>query len=247
MKRLFISLFLTIALNVGCQLYAQTDVYLNLSGVVPTGDFAEGDENGWGLVTDDNEGGAGLGFNVGMKFNIATGVNGLRAMIVMDAIYNGLNSDLRELKEDAIDQGESSYKDYTLKTPKYFNVPVMAGVNYTYSFNNKIGLFAEAGIGVDLHIVTKQEEYIETNTYKRTNEIEYAPQISMAYLIGAGLELSKRVTIGIDYYNLGKAKVKGESSYKVKYTNGSSNSDSEKFSLKRICPTMVMLRVGFKL
>ena len=76
MKKLCTLLMVTAMMFVGSQLSAQTNVYLNLSGVVPTGDFAEGDENEWGLMTEDNEGGAGLGFNAGLKFNIATGVNG---------------------------------------------------------------------------------------------------------------------------------------------------------------------------
>ena len=247
MKKLFTLVVIAVALFASSQLFGQTNVYLNLSGVVPTGDFADGDEDGWGLITEDKEGGAGFGLNVGMKFNIATGVNGLRAMITMDAIYNGLNSELRDLFEDEVDDAEDAYKDYSLKTPKHINVPIMGGVNYTYNFNDKLGLFAEAGVGADFHLITKMEEYIETSSYKRTSTIEYDPQISMAYMFGAGVELSKRVTVGIDYYNLGKAKVKGEESYKVKYTDGGSNSDSDKFSLKRINPTMVMLRVGFKL
>lgn len=237
----------TAMMFVGSQLSAQTNVYLNLSGVVPTGDFAEGDENEWGLMTEDNEGGAGLGFNAGLKFNIATGVNGLRAMITMDAIYNGLNSDLQDAFEDAIDSGEDNFKDYSLTKPRYVNIPVMAGVNYTYEFNNKFGLFAEGGLGPDLHIVTKSEEYRENASAKTTSTIEYKPQLSLAYQLGAGVEINKRFIMGLSFYNLGSAKVKGEESYKVKYTNGGSASNSAKFSLKRITPTMIMLRVGFKL
>lgn len=247
MKKLSTFIIAALLVFAGSQLFAQTNVYLNLSGAIPTSDFADGDENDWGLITEDNEGGAGLGFNVGLKFNIATGVNGLRAMITLDGIYHGLNSDLRDFVEDAIDEGESDYKEFSLITPKQINIPAMAGVNYTYSFNNKFALFAEAGLGANMHIITKLEEYRETDTRKMTSTIEYDPQISFAYQLGAGIELSKRVTIGIDYYNLGAAKVRGKEIYKVKYTGGGSDSDSEKFSLKRITPTMIMLRVGFKL
>ena len=233
----------------GSQLFAQTNVYLHLSGAIPTGDFADGDENDWGLSlsTDATEGGAGLGFNAGFKFNIATGVNGLRAMITIDGIYNGLNSDLRDYFDDLIENGEDNYKEFSLTTPKHVNIPVMGGVNYTYAFSPKFGIFAQAGLGPDLHIVTKMERYTESSTTKTTRTVEYDPQISLAYQLGAGIEISKRITIGIDYYNLGKAKVKGKTSYKTKYTNGGTESDSDKFSLKRIAPTMVMLRVGIRL
>ena len=246
MKKLSTLIIAAILMFAGSQLFAQTNIYLNLSGAIPNGDFADGDENEWGLLGEDYEGGAGIGFNVGLKFNIATGVNGLRAMITFDGIYNGLNSELRDAFEDAIETGEDNYKEYELTTPKYINIPVMGGVNYTYNFNNKFGLFAEAGLGPDLHIITKMEEYREQGSAKRTDTWEYDPKISLAYQVGGGIELSRRITIGVSFYNLGKGKVKGKHSYKVKDT-GSSYSDSDPFSWKRITPTIVMLRVGFKL
>ena len=248
MKRLFTLIIAATLMFTGSQLFAQTNVYLNLSGALPTGDFADGDEDEWGLFTEDNEGGAGLGFNIGIKFNIATGVNGLRALISIDGIYNGLNSDLRDAFEDAIEDGEDYYKDFSLITPKYINIPVMAGANYTYNINNKFGLFAEAGLGPNLRIITKCEEYTETDYSKTTYTREYEPKVSLAYQFGAGIELSKRVTLGVNFYNLGSAKVKYEWKNKVKYTNGNSPvSSDDKDSLKRITPTIIMLRVGFKL
>ena len=247
MKKLCTLLMVAAMTIAGGQLFAQTNVYLNLSGAIPTGDFADGDENDWGLSTEDTEGGAGMGFGLGFKFKFATGVNGLSALFMFDGIYNGLNSDLRDYFEEQIEDGEDYYKEYSLITPKHINIPVMGGVNYTYDFNPKFGIFAQAGLGPDLHIVTKMERYSESSSVKTTRTVEYDPQISLAYQLGAGIEISKRITIGIDYYNLGKAKVKGKISYKTKHTNGGTDSGSDKLSLKRITPTMVMLRIGIKL
>jgi opacity protein-like surface antigen len=248
MKKLSTLIIAAILMFAGSQLFAQTNIYLNLGGAIPNGDFAEGEisKSGidWGLFDDDKDGGAGLGFNVGLKFNIATGINGLRAMITLDGIYNGLNSELREYFSDLIDDVEDDYKEFELTTQKYLNIPAMAGVNYTYNFNNKFGLFAEAGLGPNLRIITKYERYEESTSRKTTTTIEYDPKISLAYQVGAGIELSKRITIGIDYYNLGSAKVKYEYTRKVK-PDGSTDHNNDTF--KRITPTMVMLRVGFKL
>lgn len=252
MKKLSTLIIAAILMFAGSQLFAQTNIYLNLSGAIPSGNFADGDidyrdgqiyDIDWGLLDDDTEGGAGIGFNVGLKFNIATGINGLRAMITLDGIYNGLNSDLREYFSDRIDDGEDAYKDFALSSPKYINIPVMAGVNYTYNFNNKFGLFAEAGLGPNLRIITNYYSYVETTNQKITSTIEYDPKISLAYQVGAGIELSRRITIGIDYYNLGSAKVKYE--WTTKRKPGDTNHDNDSF--KRITPTIVMLRVGFKL
>lgn len=247
MKRFFTLIIAATLMFAGSQLFAQTNVYLNLSGALPTGDFKDGDEHNWGLLTEDYEGGAGMGFNAGLKFNIATGVNGLRAMITLDGIYNGLNSDLRDAFEDAVEEGEDHYDEFELTTPKYINIPVMGGANYTYHFSNTVGLYAEAGIGANLHLVTSMKSYLESSYGKMTTTYEYDPKISLAYQVGAGIELSRRFTIGINFYNLGAAKVKGKVSEKVKYTGGGSDSDSEKFTLKRITPTILMLRFGIKL
>ena len=247
MKKLSTLIIAVMLMFAGSQLLAQTNVYLNLSGALPTGDFADGDEDDWGLMGEDNEGGAGFGFNVGLKFNIATGVKGLRAMITLDGIYNGLNSDLRDAFEDVIEAGEDRYDEFEFTTPKYINIPVMGGVNYTYNFNNKFGIYGEAGLGANLRLITKMESYIETSYQKATTTFQYDPKFSLAYQLGAGIELSNRFTIRINFYDLGDPKVKGKISEKVKYTGGGSDSDSEKFTWKRIRPTMVMLRVGFKL
>lgn len=250
MKRFFTLIIAATLMFAGSQLFAQTDVYLNLSGVVPTGNFADGeiDNSGvdWGLLDEDKDGGAGFGFNAGLKFKIATGVNGLGVLVSVDGIYNGLNSELREYFADLIDDGEDNYDDFYLITPKYINIPALAGVNYTYNINQKFGVFAEAGIGPNLRIITKLERYAETNYGKTTSTIEYEPKLSFAYQIGAGIELSKRITLGVNFYNLGDAKVRYEWTTKEKTQYGN-NSDSEKETLKRIKPTMVMVRVGIKL
>lgn len=250
MKKLSTLIIAAILIFAGSQLFAQTNVYLHLSGVLPNGDFADGEIDNssvdWGLIDEDKDGGAGLGFNAGFKFNIATGINGLRAIITIDGIYNGLNSELREYFADITDEGEDNYNDFTLTTPKYINIPTMVGANYTYHFNNKFGLFAEAGLGPNLRIITNWNSYTETDTRKTTTTIEYDPKISLAYQLGAGVELSKRITLGLSYYNLGSAKVKYERTVKVK-TQGGTTSDSDKKNLKRVTPTMFMLRIGFKL
>ena len=250
MKKLSTLIVAVLLMFAGSQLFAQTNVYLNLSGAIPTGNFADGeiDNSGvdWGLLDEDKDGGAGFGLNAGLKFKIATGVNGLGVLITVDGIYNGLNSELREYYADIVDEGEDDYDDFYLITPKYFNIPALAGVNYTYNINQKFGVFAEAGVGPNLRIITKMESYAETSYNKVTYTREYEPKLSFAYQIGAGIELSKRITLGFNFYNLGSEKVRYEWTRKVKSQNGN-GSDSGKETLKRITPTIVMLRVGFKL
>ena len=247
MNKILSVIAFAIILMMALPLSAQTNVFMNFAGAFPSGEFADGDDSSFGLITNDSEGGAGLGFNAGLKINVPVSVKGLSVMISLDGIYNGLNSELKEYFEDYVDTHESNYDEYIFKKPQYINVPVMAGLNYTYRFNDQIGLFAEAGLGPNLRIITKMEEYKETATYKTEDTRQYDPKISLAYQFGGGLEFNRRFIVGLSFYNLGSSKVKGKDIEKIKYKAGSSNTDTDKFSLKRVQPTILLLRLGFKL
>ena len=246
MKKIAKTMIVAVLLFASSQLFAQTDVYLNLGGAIPTGDFADGDETGFGLVSGDfTEGGAGMGFTAGLKFKFNTGLKGLGVILSLDGIYNGLNADVRDLFEEAENELEEDYNDFSLKTPKYLNVPLMVGANYTYDINSKIGVYGEAGLGCNFRYITNFGMEVKEAGNKASIVYEYAPTFSFAYQLGAGIEINEKITVGASFYNLGNGKVSGKVKYKESY-NGSSTSDSEKFKYKRVTPTMVMLRVGFK-
>ena len=251
---------------------AQTQVYLNLGASFPTGDFAEGDDE-YLILTDENSdgGGAGFGANLGFKFLFPTKANGLSVLLSIDGVYNGLNSDVK----DAIDKMEDEYSRmleqqlgddfnfhaYTdIHKPSYFNIPLMAGLNYCYDFNDNFGIYGEAGIGADLRIISKLKLDAEgsgTDVYyheKVTASLKvtqkYDPTVSFAFQVGAGVKISNRFTIGFNFYNLGSAKVKGELSSKVKVTyagQSDSSTDKEKYNASSLSNTMVLLRFGIRL
>ena len=202
------------------------------------------------MVDEDfTEGGAGMGFTAGLKFKFNTGVKGLGVILSVDGIYNGLNSDVRDFFEDVEDEWEEEFDDFSMKTPKYLNVPLMVGANYTYDVSPKFGIYGEAGLGANLRYITKLEldgkGTYYGDTYKINLAVDYDPTFTLAYQLGAGIEINKSITIGINYYNLGAGKVSGKMKEKETY-NGSTDSDSEKFKYKRVTPTLVMLRVGFR-
>ena len=246
MRKIAKTMIVAALMFVSSQLFAQTNVYLNLGGVIPTGDFADGDETGFGLVSEDfTEGGAGMGFAAGLKFKFNTGLKGLGVILSLDGIYNGLNADVRDLFEDFETELEEEYNDFSLKTPKYLNIPLMVGANYTYGINSKIGVYGEAGLGANFRYITNFGMEVKEAGNKASIKYEYDPALTFAYQLGAGLEINEKITVGVNFYNLGNGKVSGKVKYKESY-NGVSDSDSEKFKYKRVTPTMVMLRIGFK-
>ena len=234
---------------------------------MPVGEFAESDmdDEEWILINDDEKvGGAGVGIDLGMqwKFGIQS-VNGLGIILSVDGMVNRLNSDINEWMEDYIDDAEDEYDDFELKTPKYFNFPVLVGVNYTHALNENIGLFGEAAMGFNIRKITKLYEHYEMDdsytyyngysystieyTYKRTYTYNYDMSSTFAFRIGGGLVFNNRFTLGLSYWNLGSARIKGKYESERTSYNGDAvvtTKDKDKFKLKSLTPTMVMLRFG---
>lgn len=251
MKKLVKVLMLAVVLFASGNLFAQTNVYLNLGGALPLGDFADSDDDkGCALINEKmDEGGAGFGLNAGLKLKFGVGVKGLGVIATFDGIYNGLNSEMRDFFEDFEDELDEDADSYTFRKPKYINIPLMVGANYTYNINSKFGVYGEFASGFNVRLISdlfmEYEEETSYGDYELSIDYNYKPAVSFAYQMGAGIELANRITIGMSYYNLGKAKVEGKIKEKVSY-DGDSDSESENFKGKRVTPSMLMLRVGFK-
>ncbi len=242
-KRLMI---VAVMLLASSHVFAQTDVYVQLGASIPVGNFAAGDNQSFALLNEDTEGGAGFGFTAGVKLNFHTKVKGLGVIATVDGIFNGLNTEMRDYLNDLYDHYDSQFsRDFSLTSPKYLNFPLMAGLNYTYNINSKTGIYGEAALGGNLRVITNLMLSGRTDNYKEVLTYTYNTAFSFAYQLGAGVNLSDKFSIGLNYYNLGSAKVTGKVTDKQTYNSNTTNS-SEKFKLKRITPTMIMIRLGYK-
>ena len=195
---------------------------LHLGGVVPLGDFGDVRMSGDGDDIEDinaawfdkksDKGGAGFGANIGMKlkFNIPA-VKGLGIIATADLFWNGIHSDLKDLKEDLLDEmlegyeyedsyyiGDDYYSysskrevyDAKVKIPNYLNIPIMAGVNYEYNLGNSVSLWGEGAVGLNIAKVTKLELYEEGHYYRyeydyysgsSETEYDYEERVGMKY------------------------------------------------------------------
>lgn len=253
-------LLMILAFWLGCgALSAQTQTYLNLGLSLPTGDFAEGDENSFALIDRTKEGGAGIGANLGFKWKFPTKAKGLGVLLSVDGIYNGLNQDVKDFFDDLVDEYEYDGADVTLRKPNYINVPVLVGLNYCYDASDNIGIYGEVGIGLDARFITKLKLELEASgydsyygrySYEETVKYKYDPAVAFAFQLGAGIVINNRFTLGVNLYNLGSSKVKGKYTEEEKeYWDGDYDFDSDKenFKLKALSTTMVLLRFGIKL
>lgn len=240
-----------VALGTNCA-KAQTNFSIHAGLASPLSSFADSRaSNGqiaWNNKTD--RAGAGMGFNVGMKMNFAIpSVKGLSVIATADFLYNGPNSDVKDWKDDLVDDvlSYSSVEDYTITLPKYINVPIMIGANYEYGVTDAIKLWGEGALGFNIGMITKYSEHFEGledgEDFEGNVECSYKSNTSFAFQIGAGVMFSDRFSIGVHYYALGGQKVKGDASYEEIW-DGYVETEKESFTYRSINPSMFVIRAG---
>ena len=260
MKKAFRVLALAAMMIVGGQAMSQSRGAMFFGASFPVLDYGKFNPNFNNFALYSNEinddlAGAGIGFNVGMKWYFNVGVKGLGVMLSADGIYNGPNAEVKSAYRDLensyygqIVDGSFSYSS----TPKYIHVPVMLGMNYIYHINPNFGVFVEAGAGCNLRFITKLESVTKANVLGFENlsitTQNYDMAFSFAYQAGLGFEVAKNLVIGCSFYDLGKAQAKGEENVVSKTTiggNTTTNKQNTYNTFGTVHPYMIMARVGF--
>ena len=257
MKKIVIAISI-LMMSISCgEIFAQKDGFsLHLSGVFPNGKFREFDEelgsDGFQRVcavwhNESETGSAKFGVGFGVKYQLSVpSVKNLRFLIGAELMYNSLNGDAK----DFFDEISMYYKETILSN--YLNIPVMVGLNYSIGLNEKAKVYGEFGLGVDLRSITKTscENSLKGNDFNDYYKLEYKYDnaITFAYQFGVGI-LFDKVSVGLHYYNLGSAKVKGNVSATYRYNDiyGVNDSEYEKvsFKWKKLSTSMLALRVGY--
>lgn len=257
MKKIFMAIsILMMSISYG-EVFAQKDGFsLHLSGVFPNGKFGEFDEklgtDGFQracavLHNESETGAAKFGVGLGVKYQLSIpSVKNLRFLIDAEFMYNSLNGDTKDFVHDAL----IGYNEITLA--KYINIPLITGLNYSFGLTERVKFYGEFGFGCDLRLITKTSLEIsskgrEFNDYCKL-EYKYDKAITFAYQFGIGI-LFDNVSVGLHYYNLGSAKVKGKVSATYRYNDvyGGNNSEYEKISFKwkELSTSMLTLKIGF--
>lgn len=247
-------MILSLMLFVGGQMMGQSHGALYLGASFPMEKYAEFDGfNEFALTSDGEDGGAGIGFNAGLKWYFNVGVKGLNVMLSVDGFYNGPNANLKEkYRNNDSDfvghyiSGSFSYKS----TPKYINVPAMLGINYIYNFNPNFGIYIEGGAGANLSFITAKEtegrlEILGLEKKVVTTQ-KYDNVVSFAWQAGVGFEVAKNFRIGCSFYNLGKVNVKGDETVKTTgIIDNSTSTETHYNTFGQLNPMMILGRIGF--
>lgn len=230
-----------------------------------TTDFPLGDLRKWALtnIKEGTDGYAGIGFNVGFDVTVNLPVEGLGIFGGIDFFFNANKSALSSCLDEYA-RNEVKVKDYVSEVkynkPNFMNIPILFGVNYLHNFNNIVGIWGEAGIGPNFRLISRFEKEREFNTAV-TEELDngelvlsiqektgykYKSAVTLGFKLGAGVMLWDRMSIGLDYYYLGSAKIEAT---KILELNGNdyAYSYSEK-TIKgdnSISASELVVRVGY--
>ena len=256
-KKMLFAAFLTAALLGGNSLFAQSSSYMNLGLNIPQGSFGSKASTCALFDASSTQGGANLGANLGFKFINGTKAKGLGIMFSIDGMYNGLQKDINIERYMHTAIPEIAGLDVKVKNPSYINMPILLGLNYNLGLSNTIGIFAEGGAGINVRFLVpcKMTASGEVNVFG-TNiqtdcsyEYHYTPKVAFAFQFGGGIVISKAITLGVNYYNLGTSGVTGYTNSYLK-TSASSQSitETKDFSYDEgLSTSMLIVRLGIRL
>ncbi len=202
---------------------------VHIGVAIPLGSFGEYDKKSFELALADEDsenGGASVGFNIGLKGNIPVPVAGLGVIISADFMFNGLNSNVKkDLSSDGIK---------ITKMPNYIHIPLMVGVNYKYQFNKLVGVWGEGALGTSIRVITPLEAQADDGESWEDN---FKTSAGFAMQIGAGITIKEIFSVGLHYYHLGSSTIEVESKHNK--VSGTENWDAGELSTN-----MFMLRLG---
>jgi hypothetical protein len=197
---------LVIALFCSSQGFSQTRSSIHFGAAFPYSEFADDD------FDDENSGFAAVGADIGFQLLFPINKSGLNLFCGIDVMYNGMSSDFK-------DEMERQYgNDIDIVYPKYFNIPIVGGINYALKVNEKLGFYGNFGIGPDFLKMTK----LTVESGGEEVEMNYDLSTAFGYKVGGGAIISDKYTINLNYLGLGDHKIKGE----LKYNGDSENMDS---------------------
>ena len=178
--------------------YSQSSVTIHFGPSFPLSDFSLED------LDNEDAGGAAIGLNVGLQFIYPVTEFGLGIYGGIDFHYNGLTKDVKNDIEEYYENIGIINAD--IKFYKYLNLPIAAGLNYTFQASDKVGLFANAGLVVNSLKITDME--LKTHRQAVSAKMDVANNIG--FKIGGGMIINQKISFSLDYLGLGIHDIKGE-------------------------------------
>ena len=191
-------------------------------------------------TTNNNKAlGAGTGVGLGLEYSYLLNDNGLDLFMSIDVNYNPLKSDIKDEIVDlfnSISDGEIDENDITFN--KYFDIPISGGLKYTYETDGNLSIYGNFGLVANFLKIT------DLSVDFRGGEIisEYDLASNFGIKIGGGILLNEKTYISLNYFDLGRHKIK------VKTTSSGGELDRGSYTNRfKTGISMLTITVGFKL
>jgi hypothetical protein len=192
----FLILFLLVA-GTGIDTFSQSRYNIHVGPAIPVSKIDIYTVNYSDIYTVSSS--AKTGINIGLQYSYQFPNRGIGVFAGLDFVYNDIINEFK-VSMDSIfsDFGYESYE-----FPKYYNIPISAGLEYIYEINEKFSLLCNLGMTYNFFKVT---DYIYDYMFG-----DYAYKADWASNIGfktaIGILYKQKASISIDFLGLGKHEV----------------------------------------
>jgi len=249
-----------------CPRHAQAQLYLGLRGgaTLPQSLYADSrmSDNEW-MFTQGHQlkGGVGKGWLAGLDIALALPfAKGLEIVASTDFMQSGMNSDVQEYYSKYYIHRYSQCSSYLMELPRLRNIPLLAGLQYSYPLTTLVSLYGLAQIGANLRLITPWTlAYADAGwTYPPDNEAlqynnmkvcTYTPATTLALRFGGGFIIKNVVTLGFSVNLVGASPLVWDQQETVRYYTGGTlnelvnNTRIEYYNLR---PVYVGVSLGYR-
>jgi len=139
---------------------------------------------------------AKTGIDIGLQYSYQFPNRGIGIFAGVDFVYNDIINEFKDSVESIL--GDFRYESFEF--PKYYNIPISAGLEYIYEINEKLSLLCNLGMTYNFFKVI---DYTYDNIFG-----DYAHKADWANNIGfktaIGILYKQKASISIDFLGLGE-------------------------------------------
>ncbi len=192
LKTIILSIaFMAISANAMAQF--ESSIFFRM--LMPVGTFAKDVDmvgnTSFGLDNIGKDAIFGIGgtYRIGYVFDIGVGL--IQPFAEGSFDWNRISNDNR-----------SKFEDYDGRVPKYFNIPIMLGINYVYPLDETFQPYGEFGVGYDLLFIGSEGE-----KGSKVTDMRYTAGGALCWQLGAGVIIGKYFSAGLSYIGYGRHKI----------------------------------------
>ena len=135
--------------------------------------------------------------------------------------------------------------------PMYINIPVLAGVSYSFPLSNGMKLFGGAGVGMNFSFITPLKYTARINYWDRGSnynltieeKFSYSSTCELAFRVGVGFAFTEKISVSAEYYYLGKEDI--FATIQAQSTERNSQPNVQELDLGSITPMIMSVKLGY--